>query len=223
MEKFFRFIVENLTHVAPILLTGGIGLVIIIERTKALIWTYQLSYSDAFFDKIKLLVMSDRINDAIGMCVHIGSKPFVQVIREGLMRAHQPESVIEDGLRIVVGKVTEEISSRTPYLATIANVATLFGLFGTIVGLVQSYKAVGTANPQERAGLLAAGISTAMNATMMGLGVAIPCMIAFSILTARSNKLTAEVDRAAVCMLDLLKQRYYSSGNEDKPAKRSRA
>jgi biopolymer transport protein ExbB/TolQ len=75
--------------------------------------------------------------------------------------------------------------------------------------LVQSFEAVGNANAQARSALLAAGISTAMNATMLGLGVAIPCMIAYSFLMNRTNKLNSELNRSAIRFLDILKQRYF--------------
>jgi biopolymer transport protein ExbB/TolQ len=96
-------------------------------------------------------------------------------------------------------------------LATIANVATLLGLFGTIAGLVQSFEAVGHADAQQKSALLSAGIATAMNATMLGLGVAIPCMIAFSFLMNRSNRLVADLEESSVQITDALKQRFYAS------------
>jgi len=86
---------------------------------------------------------------------------------------------------------------------------------GTIIGLVQSFEAVGAASAAQRSAMLANGISTAMNATMLGLGVAIPCMIAFSYLSSRGNKLVAEVDQAAVRTLDLLQQRYFRAHDVD--------
>jgi biopolymer transport protein ExbB/TolQ len=137
-------------------------------------------------------------------------KPAAEVTREALLRAHQTENLIESGLTLAVGRASQAIQKRTAFLATIANVATLLGLFGTIAGLIFSFEAVGQADAQQKSVLLAAGISQAMNATLLGLGVAIPCMVAFSFLTSRSNRLIAEVDGAAVRTLDILKQRWYA-------------
>lgn len=210
MGNILQFIIHNFSHVAPILGAAAFGLIIIFERVKTILLDYSFPQAEVFLEKIKYLIMADRVSEAVGLCEHLKHKPVVRVALEGLLRADQAEGVIEDGLKIAVGELTEKIGERIYYLSTIANVSTLFGLFGTIIGLVQSFEAVGGANAQERASLLAQGISTAMNATLMGLGVAIPCMIAFSFLTARSNKLISEVDRTAVKVLDLLKQRYYS-------------
>ena len=211
MASLLEFISHHFTHVAPILIAGAFALVIILERVHAIVWDYSFPYGEAFFEKIRYMVLSDRIAEAIAFCEQLAHKPLVRVVREGLLRAHQPESVIEHGLQIAVSEATDKIQERTPFLSTIANVATLLGLFGTILGLIQSFDAVGNANAQERAQLLAAGISVAMNATMLGLGVAIPCLVAYSFLVNRSNKLVSEIDVAAVRMLDLLKQRYYSA------------
>jgi biopolymer transport protein ExbB len=217
MSGIGQFIQENFAHVAPILLAGAIGLVITFERFVALMWAYPLERPRSFYDKVRNLVLNERISEAIAYCERHRQKPAANVVREGLLRAHQPESVIIHGLEIAVGEAQEKIQARTPFLATIANVATLLGLFGTIMGLIQSFQAVGSANAQQRSALLAAGISTAMNATMLGLAVAIPCMIVFSFLTNRTNKLNSEVERAAVRVMDFIKQRYFSTGHHDDP------
>lgn len=211
MGSMFKFCIEHLSHVAPILIAGALGIIITLERYVALNISYPMSNSDGFFERLRLMIMKDQIKDAIALCERYRNKPSARIVREGLMRAHQPETLIESGLEIVISECTEKIQSRTAFLGTIANVATLFGLLGTIIGLVQSFEAVGSANAQQRASLLAQGISTAMNATMLGLGVAIPCMIAFAYLTSRTNKLVAEVEQSALRTLDILRQRYFSA------------
>lgn len=220
MASMLEFLSNNFGHIAPILVAGFLGLAIIIERTKSLMLTYPIRNMTGFIEKLRDLVMADRLSEALTLCEQQKSKPVAGVIKEALLRAHQPEDLIHEGLVIAVSEANSKITMRTGYLATIANVATLLGLFGTIVGLIHSFEAVGSANAQQRSALLAAGISTAMNATMMGLGVAIPCMIAFSILMNKTNRLTTELEQAATRMMDIIKQRYYEA--ETEPFKRSR-
>ena len=210
MNNLLKFINENFAHVAPILAMGGLAVIIIIERSNALLFRYPLMRQRAFFDKIRNMVMTERISEAVAFCERYSSKPAAMVVKEGLLRAHQPESVIAHGLEIAVSEAQQRVLARTSYLATIANVATLLGLLGTILGLIQSFEAVGSANAQERSKILAQGISTAMNATMLGLAVAIPAMVAFSFLINKTNKLNSDIERAAVRIMDFIEQRYFA-------------
>jgi biopolymer transport protein ExbB/TolQ len=211
MSGFFEFIRTSFWHVAPILIAGAIAVAIAAERARALFSIYPIRDSQGFFDKITDLVLAGKFNEAVALCDRLQAKPVARVAKEALLRAHQPESLIENGLQIAVGDATQAIQKRTVFLSTIANVATLLGLLGTIAGLIASFEAVGHADPQQKSALLAAGISTAMNATMMGLGVAIPCMIAFSFLMNRTNRLLADIDQSAMRVMDILKQRYYQA------------
>lgn len=207
----FEFIRDNFIHVGPILAAGGIAIAILLERIPLLVWVYPMGNGAAFFSKIRDLLMADRTADAVALCERYRSKLVPQIVKEGLLRAHQPETLIADELEIAVREAGTKVTRLTPFLSTIANVATLLGLFGTIMGLIQSFQAVGSANAQQRSALLAAGISTAMNATLLGLAVAIPCMIFFSFLMNRSNRLMEELDQAAVRTLALIRQRYYAA------------
>jgi biopolymer transport protein ExbB/TolQ len=96
----------------------------------------------------------------------------------------------------------------------VANVATLLGLLGTIHGLIQSFQAVSFADPSQKQTLLAQGISTSMNTTALGLFVAIPVMIVFSILHSRQNKLLEEVEEIGAKTVDLLISRNYEAFDE---------
>lgn len=207
----FDFIKDNLGHVAPLLIAGGFAVAIVFERSKALFQTYPIKDQEGFFQKITELVLSGKTGEAVALCDRYPMKPTARVVKQGLLRAHQPEALVEHGLQLAVAEVTGWIQKRTNFLATIANVATLLGLLGTIAGLIASFQAVGSADPQQKSALLAAGISTAMNATMMGLGIAIPCMVAFSFLINRSNKLVSDAETSAIQVLDILKQRYYGA------------
>jgi len=207
--NFLEFLKNNLLHALPILICGAVAIAIIVERLKALYQTYPMQKSDEFFAKISELVMAARIKEAVEYCDKFPSKPVARVTKTALNRSHLPENLIEDGVRLTMSEATQSVLKRTSFLATIANVATLLGLFGTIAGLIHSFEAVGHADAQQKSALLSAGIATAMNATMLGLAVAIPCMIAFSFLINRSNLLLNEIEDSSVRVGDMLKQRLY--------------
>lgn len=211
MSNLFETLRTNLLHMLPILIAGAFAAAIIAERTYALYKAYPLGDSQSFFDKLRDLVLHGKMGEAISLCDRYSSKPEARVVKQALLRANQPEDLIEHGLQLAVTDASRSVQKRTGFLATIANVATLLGLFGTIAGLIHSFEAVGHADAQQKSALLAAGISTAMNATMLGLAVAIPCMVAFSFLINRTNRLVSEIESSAIRTLDLLKQRYYSA------------
>ncbi|MBE8163011.1 MAG: MotA/TolQ/ExbB proton channel family protein [Bdellovibrionaceae bacterium] len=90
------------------------------------------------------------------------------------------------------------LERRIGFLPMLANVGTLTGLLGTIVGMIKSFTAVSQANPAEKAALLSSGISEAMNTTAYGLIMAIPALIAFAILNNRSSHLIEDLNQAAL-------------------------
>ena len=203
------FIQNNLAHVLPILLVGVVAVAIILERFRTLVMRYPLRNAPAFFEKLQSLVVGGKTLDAISLCDHNSGRPAAKVAKAALLRAHLPDDAIEQAVMLAVGESTRVIQKRTGFLATIANVATLLGLLGTIAGLIQSFEAVSHADPQQKAAMLSAGIATAMNATMLGLGVAIPCMLAFSYLINQANSLVGEIEESAMKAMDILKLRHY--------------
>ena len=214
MGQMGEFISANFLHVAPILAAAGFAVVIILERVNSLVFLFPMRNMPAFLDRIRDHVMGDRLSEALLLCEQFRAKPAAAVVKESLLRAHQPEDLIEEGVHIQVVDATARIQARTAFLGTIANVSTLLGLLGTIVGLIRSFEAVGSASAQQKSALLAAGISTAMNATMMGLAVAIPCMVVYSFLMSRTAALLVELEQTAARMMDMIKQRYYEADQE---------
>ena len=212
---FFEFIQTNILHVLPILLAAGFAIALIVERTRTLLVVYPLTNAKAFFEKLSELVVSGKTSEAIALCDQYPKKPATRIVKAGLLRAHLPDEAVEQALAMALGEATRLVTRRTSFLATIANVATLLGLFGTIAGLIHSFEAVGHADPQQKAAMLSAGIATAMNATMMGLGVAIPCMVAFSVLVNKSNGIVGDLEDSALKTIDILKLRYYTADSPE--------
>ena len=100
-----------------------------------------------------------------------------------------------------------QLEKRTHYLATMANVATLLGLLGTVSGLIHSFAAVATVNPAEKANLLSASISEAMNCTAFGLMTAVPILVVHAYLTSKTTGLSDGLEAAAVRFLNALAAR----------------
>lgn len=124
--------------------------------------------------------MAENSDTAIGRILSNGTE---QSLADN--RRSEVEVATEEGLM----EVLPAIERRTHYLAMFSNLAVLLGLLGTVVGLIGAFAALGTADPTEKADLLSAGISEAMNCTAFGLMVAIPSLILHSVLHSRTTAL----------------------------------
>ena len=96
------------------------------------------------------------------------------------------------------------LKKRIQILWSLANIATLIGLLGTVVGLIKAFSAVGAAKPEERSKLLSDGIAEALNNTAMGLAIAVTCIVAHAILSAASKKQTADLEAFSLKLENLL-------------------
>lgn len=104
------------------------------------------------------------------------------------------EIAMEEGLM----EVTPHLEKRTPYIAVLANIATLLGLLGTIMGLIDAFTAVANANPSEKADLLSASISVAMNTTAFGLIAGIPLLLVHSYITTKTTEVIDALEMVGV-------------------------
>jgi biopolymer transport protein ExbB len=114
---------------------------------------------------------------------------------------------IEIAMEESMMEIVPRLEKRTPYVALASSIATLLGLLGTIMGLIQAFTAVANANPAEKADLLSASISVAMNTTAFGLMVAIPLLIIHAILTSKTGDIVDSLEMASVKALNVFSRR----------------
>lgn len=205
-------------HLLPILIVGAASAAIIIERCYYLYKKYALN-QDLFLSELKQKIMSNDIPAALQLCASNEEALCSKVAKAGLIRASRDNKQIQASLEIVAHECIALVRKRVGYLAMLANIATLFGLLGTIGGLIKSFAAVANVDAATKSILLSEGISTSMNATAAGLAVAIPSMIAFSILQSRANRMTENIESSAMITYDMLSSRIYrEEWNEEKPS-----
>jgi biopolymer transport protein ExbB len=181
----------------PILLVLAVGLAIAFERWVQLNRTRNANekiwgelhpvLARGEFDKARELAGKD----ASGMAQMLG----MGLARQGAVRRRED---IEIAMEESMMEIIPELEKRTPYLALFSNIVTLFGLLGTIMGLIQAFAAVATASPAEKAALLAASISEAMNCTAFGLLSAIPLLLLHAHLTTTTGKIVNGLEMALV-------------------------
>jgi biopolymer transport protein ExbB len=197
-----------LLHLMPIVAAGAVTLAVIIERVYALYWRYPID-NHGFLGELKQKVLSNDMAGALQLCSSQQNALSAKIAKAGLLRASRDNRQIQASIEIVTHESVGMIRKRVAYLAMLANVATLLGLLGTIMGLIKAFGAVANVDAATKSIMLADGISVSMNATASGLAVAIPAMIAFSLLQSRANRLTEDVENTAMTTLDLLCSRMY--------------
>ena len=184
----------------PILAVSIFAAAIIIERTYYLAIRYSID-DRAYLSKIRDLVSKGDIEGARNLC---DNTPIPRVVDAALTKAGTPGRDVQNAVDEAAMDILPLIEKRVHYLAMAANVATLLGLLGTIIGLMQSFNAVAGAEAAQKGAILAKGIAIALNTTAYGLTVAIPCLFFYAFLQAKVNRLTEQVDRVAVKMINMV-------------------
>jgi biopolymer transport protein ExbB len=200
----------------PILLVFVCGMAITAER-----W-YQLSHTrnvnrnmwnvlypvmaKGEFDKARTIIAKDK--SAISQMLGTGLARLGAVRRREDIEIAMEESMME---------IIPQLEKRTPYVALLSNIATLLGLLGTIMGLIEAFTAVANANPAEKADLLSASISVAMNTTAFGLMSAIPLLLLHAKLTSTTGQIVDSLEMASVKALNTISdfnRRYFEKEPE---------
>ncbi|MCA9771428.1 MAG: MotA/TolQ/ExbB proton channel family protein [Myxococcales bacterium] len=184
----------------PILVVAIFGVAITLERLYQLLFAFNVN-GEKFFSEVKRAVLADKVNDAIKLC---DEAPLPSIVKAGLIASSRGADHAQRAMDEAALQAIPKIEKRTHYLSMVANVSTLLGLLGTIFGLIVAFKAVAIADPGEKANELARGISIAMSTTAFGLIVAIPIMMIFAYLQAKSTKLIDEIDEYSLKSLHLI-------------------
>ena len=197
----------------PIAIAFAISVAFTLERFVRLFLQYNVN-GPSFMFEVQKHILANDLDGAIRLCNGAGNAALPKVIKAGLQRASRDEQQIQNAIDASSLEQIPKLERRIPYLALIANIATLLGLLGTISGLIKSFSAVAQGDPAQRQALLSAGIAEAMNATAFGLITAIFTMIAHSILSNKAQKILEEIDEFGVKLLDLLSARKYRHSSE---------
>lgn len=187
----------------PILIVFAVGAAIAVERYITLsmvtsqnqsLWSkVQPVLAEGDFDKARELTSED--DSSISQLLNMG------LMRQGTVRRRED---IELAMEESMMEIIPQLEKRTPYVGLASNIATLLGLLGTIMGLIQAFTAVANANPAEKADLLSASISVAMNTTAFGLMVGIPLLITSTILMAKTGQIIDSLEMASVKALNVI-------------------
>ncbi|MFH1810111.1 MAG: MotA/TolQ/ExbB proton channel family protein [Pseudomonadota bacterium] len=183
-----------------------VSLGLIIERVYVLWFKYRINASQ-FLSHILSFVDADNFTRAIEVCNLRPDHPLAMVLKAGLLKANRGDKEIQRSMEEAAARVMPKLAKRTNYLSMLSNVSTLLGLLGTIFGLIEAFSGIGAADAAQKQEILAKGISTAMGTTAFGLIVAIPTMVAFSVLVTRQNMLSETIEEGSITLFNRITSR----------------
>jgi biopolymer transport protein ExbB len=197
------FFVAGGPFMYPILIVFAVGTAVAIERWVTL--TILTARNQQVWSKVQPALVNGNFEDARELTSKddsmISRLLSLGLARQGAVRRREDiEIAMEEGMMEII----PQLEKRTPYVALASNIATLLGLLGTIMGLIQAFTAVSDANPAEKADMLSASISVAMNTTAFGLIVAIPLLITHTVLTAKTGAIVDSLEMASVKVLNVI-------------------
>ena len=204
VETIVTFFQTGGAFMYPILIVFALGLAISIERYIKL--TYERGINRKMWNKLQP-VLAEADFDTARELVAMDDKSTISKLmsmglaREGLVRRRED---IEIAMEESMMEIIPQLEKRTPYVALFSNISTLLGLLGTIMGLIAAFTAVANANPAEKADLLSASISVAMNTTAFGLMAGIPLLIIYVFLTSRTGEIIDSLEMASVKTLNVI-------------------
>jgi biopolymer transport protein ExbB/TolQ len=203
LETIIRFIQDGGAFMYPIMITLALGVAIALERYIYL--GLVRSRNRTAWEHIQPLMLQGKIRSTVEYVrssnAHL-SKMLVYALTHLMAgrRADDVERMLEEGLMEIIPR----LEKRTPYLAIFANIATLLGLLGTILGLIAAFSAVANADPAEKANMLSSSISVAMNTTAFGLIAAIPLLLLHAMISTKTSDIIDSLDMATVKLTNLI-------------------
>ncbi len=186
------------------LCVSAIVIAMVAERGIFQLTKYRVN-SKEFFAQIKKLVTAGNIDRAIKLC-DAGDYPTLQLVKAGLTHANKGPDEIDAAMSEKIGELKPAVEKRIGSLWSLANIATLIGLLGTVTGLIKTFGSVAAEglSPAEKSRILADGISEAMYNTAFGLGIAVTCMITHLVLHQRSKNIQHDLDATQERVFNLL-------------------
>lgn len=186
------------------LICSAIVLTIVIERFTFQLTRYRVN-SKEFFGQIKKLVNAGNIDRAIKLC-EASDYPVLQLVRAGLTHSNKSEDEIDAALSEKLSELKPEAEKRVGALWSLANIATLIGLLGTVSGLIQTFAAIAAPglSQADKQAMLSNGIAEAMYNTSLGLGIAVFCMITHIILHTRVKAIQHDLEQVMERTFNLL-------------------
>ncbi len=201
---FVAAILHNPFFIVCNVFVSVVVITIVIERFAFQMGKYRVN-SGEFLAQIRKLVVNGNIDRAIKLC-DASDYPILELVKSGLTRANKGPDEIDAALSEKLSDLKPAVEARIAALWSLANIATLIGLVGTVFGLIRAFQAIGGQNMSQaqKQALLMNGIAEAMFNTFFGLSIAVVCMIFHLILHSKSKNIVHDLETTQERLFNLL-------------------
>jgi biopolymer transport protein ExbB len=195
---------HNPTFMVLNMICSAVVLTIVVERFAFQMTRYRVN-SKEFFSQVKKLVTAGNIDRAIKLC-EASDYPILQLVKSGLTQANKSPDEIDAALSEKLSELKPQAEKRVGALWSLANIATLIGLLGTVSGLIATFASISqtTLSQADKQRMLSNGIAEAMYNTALGLGIAVFCMITHIILHTRAKAIQHDLESTMERTFNLL-------------------
>ncbi len=187
-----------------ILLCSVIAFAVVIERLWHL-WRAKINTKD-FMEDIAETLKRNKIMLAIDKC-NVMPGPIAEILKAGILKYDRPRSEIKEAVEDAGLHEVPRLEKNLGVLATIAHIAPLIGLLGTVTGMVRAFQVIeqkAVAMTPVNPGDLAGGIWEALITTVAGLAVAIPTYVAYNFLVTKVDGFVLEIEKSATDLVNIL-------------------
>ena len=184
-----------------ILLTGAVGITVFIQRV---LHCHRAQINSAqFLNGVRTVLKRDNVVEALSIC-DATPGPVARLVKTAIMNRDQGRDRIRESLEEAGLAEVPRLEEKLNLLATIAQIAPLLGLLGTVIGLIRVFTELKAAGLYAHVGQLSDGIWQALVCTAAGLAVAIPMHACYNYLVSRINKIVLDMERAATEIVNVV-------------------
>ena len=202
MEFFAEVIDSSVVLLYPLVLLLLWG--VVISLIKAAQLRRARTINPEVIDKVEQLLLSKKIPEATAYCKQ-NSVPMTRILLAGIINYEKSESDLKEILEEADRQEVPLIRSHQAALGTIASVAPLLGLLGTVVGMIDVFSTL-SQQTEVNPTMLAGGISTALVTTAFGMVIAMPTLASYNYFIAKVQTLIIEMDKISLHMVSVLKR-----------------
>jgi biopolymer transport protein ExbB len=191
-----------------LLLVSAVAVVVFIER---FLHCHRAQInSTEFLNGVRTVLKRNNVVEALSIC-DATPGPVARLVRTAILNREHGRERVREALEEAGLAEVPRLEEKLNLLATIAQLAPLLGLLGTVLGFIQMFSAMQEQGPYAHVGMVSEGVWKALICAAAGLAVAIPAHAGYNYLVSRVNSIVLDMERAATEIVNIVSEGVKSS------------